>query len=247
MAQISAAFGNLAPLKAMASVVTADRHPTSLEDVLEIMVVKSPALALKKDLAVLVRASSNQPRAIAKADRAQFQELKSAFRRYQSTAIEDESDPFVVFNVPIASSWIRCYKLAPNARNLGLRRFVGIVHFGTGLVTQTHIEESAAATYGCLLSGRKEWEFFEKGKKEPVERYIQEQGETLYLPAGCMHRVKTLSNGAILIGETKITDASAAAFALHAGGFTTEESTTSDTTLKTKQSQLSLKQVLLSA
>ena len=41
---------------------------------------------------------------------------------------------------------------------------------------------------------------------------IQNEGNTVYVPAGFVHTVRTLSNGGILIGETMITPASLTAY-----------------------------------
>jgi len=177
--------------------------------------VRTPALTLKQDLATLVTSCVRPPRSIPSGARSQFVELMEAFRRSRSISVPERVESYRVSDAPIPSSWIRKYRLADgDMSNIAARAFTALVQFGSDHNTDAHIEECAAATYGYLVEGEKVWEFLEGGSV--VASFTQMAGDTLYLPPGCIHRVQTTSNGAILIGETYIVSGSIQAFARRA-------------------------------
>ncbi|KAJ0397774.1 hypothetical protein ATCC90586_005610 [Pythium insidiosum] len=82
------------------------------------------------------------------------------------------------------------------------RTFVAMVHFGPGFPAD-HIEVCAAATYGMLLQGEKHWEL-RRGDDTEVVRIVRHRGDTVYVPPGWVHNVTTVSDGAIIVGQTKV-------------------------------------------
>ncbi|KAJ0391308.1 hypothetical protein P43SY_011537 [Pythium insidiosum] len=112
--------------------------------------------------------------------------------------------PFRVDNATIPSRWVSDYQLDGRPQD---RTFVALVHFGPGF-SADHIEVCAAATYGVLLQGEKHWEL-RRGDDTEVIRIVQHRGDTVYVPPGWVHNVTTVSDGAIIIGETKVVAGSA--------------------------------------
>lgn len=191
----------------------ADQHPMALADVTCPTIVRSPVIQLTKHLGELV---CNQPRipvGVPSAWRDNYTAMATAFRRCGTVSIPEGDEGHWVSNAPIPSHWICDYKMTVRG-HLKKHSFAALIHFGPGHVTEDHIEESAAATYGCLIEGQKEWEFRQSNRA--TMKCIQYQGDTVYIPPGFIHWVKTTSNGAIIIGETEVTEASVLAFAKNA-------------------------------
>jgi len=99
--------------------------------------------------------------------------------------------------VQIPSSWVTDCKLREDKLQ---RSYVGRIRFGPNHF-RLLFEECAAATYYCLLEGSKIWEFV--CGSHVIATVQHQSGETVYVPLGLAHQVKTTSNGAILIRQTK--------------------------------------------
>ncbi|ETI30701.1 hypothetical protein F443_22216 [Phytophthora nicotianae P1569] len=190
-------------------VVESAVHPKSLADVLFPTIVRSsPSIELTAPLCELVRSNPNAIRKVPEHFSTNFRELQQAYSEFLTVNLSSGNDSFCISNTPIPSDWIGVYRLCGDPRQ---KFFMGLVQFGEGHTTGYHIEECAAATYGCLLEGEKEWFF--RLKDGSTISCKQNKGDTVYVPPGFYHRVITLSNGAILVGETTILPTSIDAFA----------------------------------
>jgi quercetin dioxygenase-like cupin family protein len=182
-------------------------HPRTLDDIDRITVVDPPAFNLTSDLGSLILGSTRPPRGIRVGDRENFEQLRSAFMHSPAVELPDghRDGGMMVANARIPSRWIENYQLqvtGSSKARLNRHEFVALVHFGPGHYTPPHTEVAAAATYGCLLQGAKKWTFY-KGEKT-IGTIEQTSGQTVYIPPGIPHSVETTSNGAVLIGESKI-------------------------------------------
>ncbi|KAJ0398476.1 hypothetical protein ATCC90586_003379 [Pythium insidiosum] len=173
-----------------------ENHPRNLDELTLPIIVRRPAFQLSGELGALVR---ERPRGVPAV-------LRTAFAKNKSVAVDDPAGAYRIDNARIPTSWVIDYQLEyPKARSA----FVALVHFGPGF-TPDHFETCAAATYGVLLHGEKHWKF--RGLRGETMECTQHAGDTVYVPAGWVHNVKTESNGAIIVGETRITKGSAQAF-----------------------------------
>ncbi|GLD98309.1 hypothetical protein PINS_up007006 [Pythium insidiosum] len=174
----------------------APSHPRHICNVTVPTVVRIPAFVLIEGLRDLVRAQPTEaPR-----------ELVDAFALHGDVAIAPGAQPGRVDNARIPSRWVQRYMLQGRKTQ---RAFDALVHFGPGF-TDDHFETCAAATYGVLLVGEKRWTFRASGGTSLT--CTQHAGDTIYVPPGWIHQMETVSNGAIIIGETHIVPASARAF-----------------------------------
>lgn len=127
--------------------IRAQQHSRTMTEVIELIPVRFPALEPSGKLSALVFSATGR--------RARFRRHGGPISRscgWRSSAHHPyHLEPHFVFNAPIPSEWVRDYRLGE--KNGGLRAHTLAPINQLGIVTETHVEECAAATYGCLVKG----------------------------------------------------------------------------------------------